>query len=515
MTDFMKVQPVGRAHASLQSKEKLKNTKKSNKTENTKKLIKNRKKIVIMKVQPVGRVTQGNCKLTGLSNKQRNKICKCYNGNGKIRQNLTVIHWNMGSRGWINKKEEIELVILQHHPDIYIITEANMKGTLSEEERDIPGYYQVLPRTIEARSLVRIVMLVKEGVEVETLKNLMTDDVASIWVKVGTKGRRPITIGAMYREHRYLEQGPDSDSETDLRQLQRWNNFIEMWRKAARRMDVMVMGDLNLDYLKWTAPTGLHAKMIDRVKIDIETEGFFQVVEGFTRSWNNQPDTLIDHCWLNVPAKVIYHRNLVRASSDHNMILVSLRTKDRVEDNHDIIKRQRKNWDPALYKEEVRKIEWSELYKSKDIDFINNFIVTKLTNILDVMAPIKTFQKRKNFKNWIDDDLKLEMGNRDRLREIARISGRSEDWDTYRLARNKCTKQVLKSRNEYYQGLYTRLEEEKDTRSIYRLTAELLNEKNGALPQKFLVNGKLVRKPSEMANLQLSPLQQQAGEIDK
>ena len=101
------------------------------------------------------------------------------------------------------------------------------------------------------------------------------------------------------------------------------------------------------------------------------------------------------------------------------------------------------------------------------------------------------------------EDLKHDLTKRDQLRETARYSKRLEDWASYRTQRNKCVKLVKSVKIEYYNQLYRNIEAEKDTKKLFKLTGELLNDKQGTLPQGFLTAGKLTRKPKEMANLQL------------
>ena len=81
----------------------------------------------------------GNKLFTGQSNKLRNKERRSEHGNGKMRNNIKILHWNMGPKFWNNKKEEIEAVILEHFPDLLIISEANLLLSLNDQERGIPG----------------------------------------------------------------------------------------------------------------------------------------------------------------------------------------------------------------------------------------------------------------------------------------------------------------------------------------------------------------------------------------
>ena len=61
-------------------------------------------------------------------------------------------------------------------------------------------------------------------------------------------------IGGVYREHQYILQDNQNDSDSDANQLIRWSIFVQKWRAAARNHDVTVIGDFNLDFLHWGAP---------------------------------------------------------------------------------------------------------------------------------------------------------------------------------------------------------------------------------------------------------------------
>ena len=68
--------------------------------------------------------------------------------------------------------------------------------------------------------------------------------------------------------------------------------------------DVVVIGDTNLDEVKWASPDPINTDMVNLVKTRIETIGFQQLVNGVTRCWPNQSDSLIDKIWVNCPDKI-------------------------------------------------------------------------------------------------------------------------------------------------------------------------------------------------------------------
>ena len=95
------------------------------------------------------------------------------------------------------------------------------------------------------------------------------------------------------------------------------------------------------------------------------------------------------------------------------------------------------------------------------------------------------------------------MKERDRSRERARLYGSRDDWSNYRKLRNNVTKETRKCKNDYYSNLYTRMASEKDTKSIYVTTRELLGWQRDSGPRCFFWEGQLVRKPVQLARIQM------------
>ena len=353
-------------------------------------------------------------------------------------------------------------------------------------------------------NLVRLVLLSKIDLNITIMEDFMNDKVAAIWVKVGEKRQKKMVIGGMYRQHKYIHVDNHDNSGLDSKQLDRWNSFVDSWVKIARGNEVTVVGDMNVDYLRWAHPEPNMARFVDKMKTDIETIGFHQQVTGFTRSWPGQPNSLIDHCWMNSPQKLIHCKNICKGYSDHNLTSISIRSKMIVTDRHDMILRDRKNFDPTTYRQQVELIDWAPLLSSTNIDIINDYLVSQLLNILDTMAPLKVYQKRKQQNNWLSQEVKEKMVARDNLKRTAMLSGDAIDWRTYRAARNACVKALRNCKKDHYQKIYIKMKAENNTKGLYRLTNELADCRLGTTPQSFVIDGKIERKPLAMANAQIS-----------
>ena len=60
--------------------------------------------------------------------------------------------------------------------------------------------------------MIKIVLLVKDELNVEILNNLMDPTIAAIWCKIGARGRKPMTVCMAYREHQYIMVENDNNS---------------------------------------------------------------------------------------------------------------------------------------------------------------------------------------------------------------------------------------------------------------------------------------------------------------
>ena len=95
--------------------------------------------------------------------------------------------------------------------------------------------------------------------------------------------------------------------EPDLQRL-RWSKIVTGWKRSERNARVVVIGDSNLNYLKWNDPGPRIARMVKQTKDELETLGFCQLIKKITRTWPGQPnsfsrpsvDKCTNQCHLNI-----------------------------------------------------------------------------------------------------------------------------------------------------------------------------------------------------------------------
>ena len=235
------------------------------------------------------------------------------------------MHWNLGSRHWEQKRDEIQLLVDQHGPDFLYISEANLFNGTPDHETHIEGYNLTRAKTTEILGYSRIVLLSKSGINFKLENDRMDDDISSIWIKLGGRGRKSLLIGSIYREHFLIKQGEPNISRNQDQQEYRWDKFIKQWVNASRNGPCLVVGDVNLDQLKWNNPDGGHENMVEQTIEEIMSRNFTQFIHEPTRFWPGTNPSLIDQCWGNLPDRVSNPKNFTRGTGDHNVIGITYR----------------------------------------------------------------------------------------------------------------------------------------------------------------------------------------------
>ena len=338
-----------------------------------------------------------------LSNKKRNNLIRATNGNiNKTPKTLKIQHWNLGSRFWSNKTDDIQSLVDEMNPHLCLISEANLFDGLYQHLALIHGYEIITTASMKTKGYSRLVLLVRDDVKVEIQEQWMNDDkVASIWLKIRRRGCKPVTVGGVYREHSLLLQGVSNDTDRPEAQSRRWKKFIDQWTNARQDGICHVLGDTNLDIFKWTDPESINEQMVKYMNEEIVTLNFSQIIEGFTRSWPGTEDSLLDQCWTNRLDLILSKNNIVRYVGDHNVIEIVLKLKGTDEEQQESRRRNWKLFSLENYVSAAAAIRWDDFYRLTDLNEAQYWMETSLSELLDKEAPWMTVQPRRKFRNWV------------------------------------------------------------------------------------------------------------------
>ena len=310
-------------------------------------------------------------------------------------------------------------------------------------------------------------------------------------------------IGGMYREHTLPAQ-PEPNNFNEIHQQEyRWTKFINQWISASNIGPCLVIGDLNLDMLTWNDPEYVHENMVNTTKDEITTRNFTQVVNGATRFCRDTRPSLIDHIWVNTPGKISNVKNNTRGTADHNCIAATYRLCGTITSNIVRKGRDRRNYSEEELKRRISLTDWSPVFCSDNVDVASHEFESRFVQILDELAPIKTIQSRSKRCDWLSQSTKNMMKHRYNTRNTAVQSNLLEDWSLYRQLKNKCTARIKKDRSTNLKNKYEKLEKENDSAGLYKLVKSKMGWKTKGNPEFFLVDGRKVSNPKQMANEQV------------
>ena len=148
------------------------------------------------------------------------------------------------------------------------------------EEQAIEGYTIVTPLKMDQRNLTRMLVLVRDGIQVEVRQDIMENDTTSVWMEFERKGKRKLMIGAVYREHTVTGIPKPNNTGDVSQQIKRWSKFLKQWSKIGSKYDTYIVGDTNLDHRRWNDPSQACKQMTEDTKMEVETLGFQQIIQG-------------------------------------------------------------------------------------------------------------------------------------------------------------------------------------------------------------------------------------------
>ena len=164
--------------------------------------------------------------------------------------------------------------------------------------------------------------------------------------------------------------------------------------------------------------------------------GVCQLVKGATRMERGQPKTGLDHLYSNKPDKLSSIQTYFTGMSDHKLLKVIRYSKSFKHNPRYVRKRSFKNFDENEFKEKLGESNLNEVLGCTDFIMQQKCL---LTDILDVLAPVKTIQIRSNYVPGISETTKLLQNERNLAQEKAAETGNPEDWRMYKSLRNQTT----------------------------------------------------------------------------
>ena len=200
----------------------------------------------------------------------------------------------------------------------------------------------------------------------------------------------------------------------------------------------MVLGDINLDFLKWTRrnlpanDSSARLKQLNELIFSrIFPLGVSQLVTTATIVSPTDPPCGLDHIYTNRPDKCSDVQTELNGGSDHKVLKITRFSKANVRSARYVRKRSYKEFCPEKFSEAVKQISWFELYMCDSPTQAADILTKKLSDILDNLAPVRTIQIRSKYAAWLSDTTKELLKLRNEAQERAALSKDPIDWRAF------------------------------------------------------------------------------------
>ena len=437
-----------------------------------------------------------------------NKYSKYTYGNRK-QAGIRIFHFNKGNAHLCNRMHEIENIIDKHKPHILGISEANFFQHHDFESAQIENYKFITSRTLQNPDLKvsRVCVYLHNSMVGKIREDLMSDKFSSIWLEVGLPRKRKILVGNVYREWGYMGQENPAVSRDLSAQTSRWSDFLGQWERALDEdCEMIVLGDMNINHLEWTRtdlPSNNQTYKLKPLINDLFTRilphGVSQLVTTATWVRPNQPESGLDHLYSNQPNKLSPIEVLNCGGSDHKIVGCTRYASSIKKSVRYVTKRCYKHFNKKDFISELNKICWWRIYECDDPDLALKMLSDDLSFILDQMAPIRTIQIREKYAPWLSSETKQLMSDRDLAQKVAAESKSENDWIIFKRIRNRVNNILKKEKKNWQRAKFKLCEEENDSRQIWKNVKSWLNWTVSGAPKQLFNNGRLINRPSELA----------------
>ena len=451
-----------------------------------------------------------------------NKLIKMINGNIKKGYNIGL--WNC-RKGLLNNNKtqstkmiEVKQFLSDKHLHLLCLVESDLHGDISRIKKQyplsqnevhevlhIPGYQIILPESWQYFGQARILIFAKDNLVVKMCKiGLQNRDLPTVSLEIGFGMEKRTIVNFFYREFTSGVSGIcDIQSQVD-----RLKRQISIWKSLCQgTKDFICLGDANLCAFKWSDEDYHLSNLSSMVHDFMLNTACTQLVNKYTRSEVVRGGIIskscIDHCYTNVPDKVSSPEVLVVGNSDHYGIVVRKHTKASKFKPNTVMKRSYKNFIVEYFLTDILESNMdAEITACKDLQHAANLFEKKFREILDIHAPIKVFQMRKNYSPFLSEETKLLIEERKVLKEEMTKHCDITLAKEIKLISKKITKLVQTDKQTYYEyGLGNKV----TSSSAWKTANELLNNFKNLAPSSVKVsrngNNELVTNPRTLATL--------------
>lgn len=348
---------------------------------------------------------------------------------------------NHNIRSLLPKINQIRLETDESGVDIYSFCETWLRPEVDSRLLEIPGYSlsrfdRVHPLGSTTIRGGGVCIYVINDVQYRVLQAhcICNPDIEIQAIEIIHEACRNMVIFNVYRP-------PSGQCQAAMDVLQRTLASIT---SAARRLDVVIVGDININMLI----DSVNRKALLEICDEFNLTSNLQIATRETKTTASSLDVILTSvCHVNCTG--IIHNNL----SDHYPTFLIKKKIQIKRDKVSFQGRSYRNLDRAAFSDQLTYYNWGRFFATQDVDVAWNEFFKVIQTVSDDMCPIKTFQISNHKPAWYHAELIELAANRDDLFALGKKNHDENILNEARDLRNRVKAGVARSRSDYYINL--------------------------------------------------------------
>ena len=377
---------------------------------------------------------------------------------------MKIAHLNIN--GLRNKVDLLSVELSEY--DIICVSETKLNNLVETAKLKIDGFHDPIRRDRQYNNGGGLLVYIKNNIHFKRRPDIENQYIENIWIQVCTLNKQ-FLMGLFYRP---------PGSTVDY-----WESFESCLETASdQNLDMIIMGDFNHDLMIQNNLTKL-----ERIICKFNIENVFTEPTRIT----DTTQTCLDLVLTNHTSIIENTDILAPFCSDHCTITADITFKTYKEKTYKTKFWKYEEADNEAIENKVNSTDWSYINNSycNNIDEINEIFAKFIIDTANQFIPSVNYTKRPTDKPWMNNNIRKQIRQRDRLFKKAKLKKSVNYLNNYKDKRNEVITSIREAKANYLQKLKDTLSDSKTPpKQWYKIANEISSLKNKRNPPPPLRN---------------------------
>ncbi|XP_075149680.1 uncharacterized protein LOC142223709 [Haematobia irritans] len=346
---------------------------------------------------------------------------------GRQKSGLKMIHINAQSLN--NKFDEFKYIFISSGVDLICVSETWFHSNLQDGIYNLPGYklFRADRETFAGGSCI----YVRNGLKCRVIKKSAVGDAMEyIFLEMYMSGKHKVLIGNVYRPNNRI---PITEVVSVVNDI------------SVPFSDIIISGDFNCNLFN-----------DNTLSEAFQVLGLFPTNTHVPTHYNNSSNSLLDVIFVNQMSKIKLYDQLSAPMFSRHDLLYIIYDCDFTIQPQTISFRDFRNIDYDILKDFICNVSWDTLYDTPEVDDQVEFFETKLNEIFDMCAPLKTKIVTNNEKPWFSNHIRNIIRKRDAYYSRWRRYKIPQLYESFRFWRCVVAKEIRIAKSRFYKEKFSK-----------------------------------------------------------